>query len=629
MQRKPLPSHGVFKWRSLLATEKFELLDEDMARVYLAEVVLALEYLHSLNVMHRDLKPDDLLISLDGHLKLTDFGLSKVGLINSTNDWSGPSTSSNAFLDDDKTDSTTQHSSRRELLRKPSVVGTPDDLAPEILLGMGHGATADWWFVGVILFELLVGIPPFNAESQQQIFNNIMNQGIHRPKIPEEMSYETSDLINPLLIGSPAQRLGETGAREVKGHIFFKDINWDTLTGQKAMLIPSAEGAYDTSYFTSRHIRSPEDEHVHGGSDFDEISETGGDSCTNELFSNASNDDRGECGSLADFSGPNLRVEHSSSNFSFKNLSQLALINYDLVVKRAGVQGAIANAGTEMGIAGNLSSDHLQSFYSKGFFVIESFASPEEIESMRNRMDQLLDEFDCSTSVIFSTKDHSHAKDNYFYDSAENISFFFEEKAFDVEGKLKQPKKLSINKVGHALHELDPVFRKFSSSEKMSGLLSSLSYKRPVIIQSMYIFKQPGIGGEVVPHQDNSFLYTEPTTCTGLWLALEDATVRNGCLWAIAESHKKGLMRRFIRGNEGVHFDQPSPSYDQKDFLPIEVKAGSLVVIHGDLVHQSFENQSSTSRHAYSLHVVDTDGCKWAEDNWIRRTREPEPLYFA
>lgn len=102
-------------------------------------------------------------------------------------------------------------------------------------------------------------------------------------------------------------------------------------------------------------------------------------------------------------------------------------------------------------------------------------------------------------------------------------------------------------------------------------------------------------------------------------------------------------MRRFIRGNEGVHFDRPSPSYDQKDFLPIEVKAGSLVVIHGDLVHQrsvdcmsfpmvtptkvllhisfgllcySFENQSSTSRHAYSLHVVDTDGCKWAEDNW-------------
>lgn len=261
--------------------------------------------------------------------------------------------------------------------------------------------------------------------------------------------------------------------------------------------------------------------------------------------------------------------------------------------------------------------------------MLESFASLDEINSMRMRMDQLLHDFDCSSSVIFSTKDHSHAKDQYFYDSAEKISFFFEEKAFDEDGKLKQPKQLSINKVGHALHEHDPVFKEFSSSKEFSSLLSSLGYKRPVVIQSMYIFKQPGIGGEVVPHQDNSFLYTDPPTCTGLWLALEDATVINGCLWAIPSSQKDGLVRRFIRDDEGVHFDRPSPSYDQNDFVPIEVKAGSLVVIHGDLIHQSFENQSLNSRHAYSLHVVDTDGCKWAGDNWIRRKREPEPIYVS
>ncbi|GAV85780.1 PhyH domain-containing protein [Cephalotus follicularis] len=129
--------------------------------------------------------------------------------------------------------------------------------------------------------------------------------------------------------------------------------------------------------------------------------------------------------------------------------------------------------------------------------------------------------------------------------------------------------------------------------------------------------QQPGIGGEVVPHQDNSFLYTEPQTCTGLWLALEDATIVNGCLWAITGSHKNGLVRRFIRGEDGVYFDRPSPTYQQKDFVPIEVQAGSLVVIHGDLIHQSFENQSPKSRHAYSLHVVDTDGCKWAQENWL------------
>jgi len=280
-----------------------------------------------------------------------------------------------------------------------------------------------------------------------------------------------------------------------------------------------------------------------------------------------------------------------------------------------------------MGIVGNLSPEQLHTFDSQGFIVIESFASTEEINAMMKRMNQLLDEFDCSSASVFSSRNQQELTNNHFYESAEKISFFFEEKAFGADGNLKQPKQLSINKVGHALHEIDPVFKKFSCSEKVSNMMFSLGYKRPVIIQSMYIFKQPGIGGEVVPHQDNSFLYTEPPTCTGLWLALEDATITNGCLWAFPGSQKNGLVRRMIRGEEGVSFDRPSLIYDQKDFLPIEVKAGSLVMIHGDLIHQSFENQSSKSRHAYSWHVVDTDGCKWAPDNWIKRKVEPEPLY--
>ncbi|KAK6922214.1 Phytanoyl-CoA dioxygenase [Dillenia turbinata] len=283
-----------------------------------------------------------------------------------------------------------------------------------------------------------------------------------------------------------------------------------------------------------------------------------------------------------------------------------------------------------MGLVGSLTPDQLNFFNSNGYLVMESFSSPEEIEGMRNRMGQLLDDFDCnSTTSIFSTKNQQRATDDYFYESAEKISFFFEEKAFGDDGKLKQPKQQSINKVGHALHELDPVFSKFSCSDKISSFLFSLNYKQPVIIQSMYIFKQPGIGGEVVPHQDNSFLHTEPPTCTGLWLALEDATITNGCLWAIPGSHKNGLVRRFIRDENGVHFDRPSPTYDQKDFVPVEVKAGTLVVLHGDLIHQSFENQSLKSRHAYSLHVVDTAGCQWTQENWIRRKVDPKPLYVC
>ncbi|MED6167267.1 hypothetical protein PIB30_001163 [Stylosanthes scabra] len=300
-------------------------LDEDMARVYIAEVVLALEYLHTLNVIHRDLKPDNLLIGQDGHIKLTDFGLSKVGLINSTDDLSAPSFHNNGFLGDGE--QKPRHYSKREERRKHSVVGTPDYLAPEILLGMGHGATADWWSVGVILYELIVGIPPFNAEHPQQIFDNIINRDIQWPKVPEEISFEAYDLINKLLNENPVQRLGATGATEVKRHPFFKDINWDTLARQKAMFIPSAE-ALDTSYFMSRYIWNPEDEHCTGGSDFDDISETSSTSGSDLL-----DEDGDECGSLADFAAPPLQVQYSFSNFSFKNLSQLASINYDLVIK--------------------------------------------------------------------------------------------------------------------------------------------------------------------------------------------------------------------------------------------------------------------------------------------------------
>ncbi|XP_010463283.1 PREDICTED: probable serine/threonine protein kinase IRE3, partial [Camelina sativa] len=232
---------------------KFGCLDETNARVYIAEVVLALEYLHSEGVVHRDLKPDNLLIAHDGHVKLTDFGLSKVGLINSTDDLSRPVSSATSLLVEQKPKWPT-------LEHKRSAVGTPDYLAPEILLGTGHGATADWWSVGIILYEFIVGIPPFNADHPQQIFDNILNRNIQWPPIPEDMSHEARDLIDRLLREDPHQRLGARGAAEVKQHIFFKDINWHTLAQQKAAFVPDSENAFDTSYFHSRYSEKYPDE---------------------------------------------------------------------------------------------------------------------------------------------------------------------------------------------------------------------------------------------------------------------------------------------------------------------------------------------------------------------------------
>eukprot|EP00775_Hariotina_reticulata_P010651 gene10651-10810_t len=226
-----------------------------------------------------------------------------------------------------------------------------------------------------------------------------------------------------------------------------------------------------------------------------------------------------------------------------------------------------------------LTPAQVQKFHEDGYLAIPNFASKQQVAAMIDRANQLVAAFDPSSSQrsVFSTQeDQKHAKDQYFLQSASNISFFFEEKALDGQGELQTPKALSINKIGHAMHDLDPVFRAFTRSQPVAAVLQSLGYIRPLPVQSMYIFKQPNIGGEVMPHQDSCFLYTDPPSCIGLWLALEDANRSNGCLWGFKGIHKQGLARRFRRLPEGgVGFDNPAPSYDLQQFEPIECEAGS------------------------------------------------------
>jgi phytanoyl-CoA hydroxylase len=269
-----------------------------------------------------------------------------------------------------------------------------------------------------------------------------------------------------------------------------------------------------------------------------------------------------------------------------------------------------------------LTSEQLARFERDGFLVLEDFVSRAACASLRERAAQLLTEFDPNgVRSIFSTNEQTRTSDEYFLASGDRISFFFEERAFQENGQLRQSKEHSINKIGHALHDLDPVFNRFSRTPQLAALIADLKFKRPLLIQSMYIFKQPNIGGEVVCHQDSTFLYTEPVSVVGLWFALEEATRENGCLWALPGGHRLGLKSRFRRAPGGgtcfeVFDDTPWPLYG---LVPLEVPEGALIVLHGQLPHLSRANFSPRSRHAYTLHVIDGNS-RYSADNWLQRS---------
>lgn len=260
-------------------------------------------------------------------------------------------------------------------------------------------------------------------------------------------------------------------------------------------------------------------------------------------------------------------------------------------------------------------------FESEGYLVIEGFNNQEECDALMNRGETLANNFDFKGHPsVFQTTEQTKTTDDYFLHSGDNISFFFEKDAFDAEGKLKTDLFHSMNKIGHALHDLDDVYNQFSRSAQMKKLAADLDLQNYVIIQSMHIMKHAKIGGVVDVHQDATFLYTEPNSCIGFWFALEDATIENGCLWAKPGGHKTSLRSWFKRKEEGgtemiLFNDDPIST---EDMIPLEVKKGTCIVLHGLLPHYSLPNTSGKSRQAYSIHTINRDA-KYPTENWLHR----------
>jgi phytanoyl-CoA hydroxylase len=285
---------------------------------------------------------------------------------------------------------------------------------------------------------------------------------------------------------------------------------------------------------------------------------------------------------------------------------------------------------------GGLSQDEIDSYERNGYLMIPDFLSRSEISDLLTETRSLLSAFPIEDQPMtkFSTGEgeDAHVGDDYFLNSGDKVRFFFEEDAFDSAGRLTKPKEKAINKIGHFLHALSAPFRAVTLTSKNASIARDLGFRDPRVLQSMVICKQPEIGGRVPPHQDSTFLYTDPPSAVGFWIALEDATAENGCLSFANGSHRRTPVKsRFVKREgggtgfadvdgarfpRGLQFEDGKPP-DEEEYTLGEAKAGTLVLIHGNLLHKSEKNLSQKGRIIYTFHVIEGEN-EYDEKNWLQ-----------
>ena len=226
-----------------------DILTEKEAKFYISELILAVESIHNLDCIHRDIKPDNILIDKNGHIKLSDFGLAKI----SDKLYEKEDEKYKNFLKNKSNDKNTKMTHNKNF----SCVGTAYYVAPEVLKKSGYDKDIDWWSVGIILYEMLVGYAPFCSKETTEVCYKVLNWKNYL-KIPKKikLSEEVKDLIFKMIKNSD-DRLGKNGAEEIKKHPFFKDVDWDNIRNSKAPFIPELKNEYDTKYFEKFEVKEP------------------------------------------------------------------------------------------------------------------------------------------------------------------------------------------------------------------------------------------------------------------------------------------------------------------------------------------------------------------------------------
>lgn len=258
-----------------------------------------------------------------------------------------------------------------------------------------------------------------------------------------------------------------------------------------------------------------------------------------------------------------------------------------------------------------------------GYVVFENAVAAADLGSIRRAAASIVADFDIGQHrSVFSTRDQDQGRDRYFMDSSEAVHCFLEEYALTEAGALNRPKQLAINKIGHAMHDRIPEFGRFCRLPIFTDILRSIGLHSPQLWQTMYIFKQPQIGGEVRWHQDASYLIADPPGVVGCWVAIEDASKSNGCLWLQPGGHRSPLREIFEvpagAASAALRALDSAPWPDESQGVALEVTAGSVVLFNDRMPHYSSQNFSDRSRQAFTMHLTE-QGAEWSELNWLQR----------
>ena len=267
-------------------------------------------------------------------------------------------------------------------------------------------------------------------------------------------------------------------------------------------------------------------------------------------------------------------------------------------------------------------------FARDGFLVLPDFVAGERCLDLRRRaveLAQTLAPLEREAVVFAAHEDSAHTQSERFLSSGEAIRCFFEAAAVGPDGRLLLPAHEALNKLGHAMHDLDPVFSAFFRTQRLAAVARDVGLRDPLLLQSMYIWKNAGIGGEVACHADHTYLWTEPRSVVGFWFAIDDATTENGCMWALPGGHRlpvKARSRLNAQRTQAVLDVLDPRPYPQDGLVPLPARRGTLIVLDGALPHRSGPNHSDQPRHACTLHVID-GACRYLEDNWLQRRALP------